>query len=421
MLLSWKENRSGYQLIFARLISFVGSGIYSICFPLYILHETNSLATTGLFFSITFFPSVLLIPLLGVLIERWNLKRFLIYSDGISAIIFLSMLLSISLFGFSLLWISLLTILFNINDMMFQVASNSIFIHVVKQDSLEQLNGMKSTFDNLVALIAPLIGTALYAVFGIQTILLLNAVSFLLAALIVSLLHFQRKTRHNLQKEPYRQMLTQGIRYIFSNQLVLSLFLLVMMLNFLVAPTEEIFAPGMLQVKYQLDAVAYGWTSTSISLGVVSASVYLSLKKKAASTAHLKVFFLAQGIIMVTTGITSQLFYHQSTLWFYMIYLLLSFLTGVFSTMVNVPLMSSFQFMVERDFQARFFSMLSFFSRLMIPFGTIVAGYSSDLLGADIAYLMNGALLILLILFIYHRLNTLAFLSNTDHTQISQT
>ena len=118
----------------------------------------------------------------------------------------------------------------------------------------------------------------------------------------------------------------------------------------------------------------------------------------------MKTCFYVQAWLMIITGICSILLLKISPYGFYALYLALCFLSGYFSTFVNVPLTAQFQLMVDEEYQTRFFSILSFSSNLMIPLGTLFAGLMSDLLRSDVAYLFNGFLMILVLILVFRKL-----------------
>ena len=68
------SKRNGCFLIASRFINCLGSGIYNICIPLYLLANTHSVLTTSIFFSIIQIPAIVLLPFLGVWLEKKNLK-----------------------------------------------------------------------------------------------------------------------------------------------------------------------------------------------------------------------------------------------------------------------------------------------------------------------------------------------------------
>lgn len=77
------------SFIGARFINLLGSGIYNICIPLFLLKNTGSVLVTSVFFSVIQLPSIFLLPFLGVWMENKNLKYCLIFSNALSIFLFL--------------------------------------------------------------------------------------------------------------------------------------------------------------------------------------------------------------------------------------------------------------------------------------------------------------------------------------------
>ena len=80
------SKRNGCFLIASRFINCLGSGIYNICIPLYLLANTHSVLTTSIFFSIIQIPAIVLLPFLGVWLEKKNLKHGLMLSNALSVL-----------------------------------------------------------------------------------------------------------------------------------------------------------------------------------------------------------------------------------------------------------------------------------------------------------------------------------------------
>ena len=153
---------------------------------------------------------------------------------------------------------------------------------------------------------------------------------------------------------------------------------------------------------YNFDDTLYGWTGTAVSAGVIVASVVIGMKDKGNSIMKLSLYM--QSGIMIFTGVFSIILLKYNPDLFYFIYLILCFLSGIFATFVNVPLMFNFQIMVDKNYQARFFSILSFFSSLMIPIGTLFAGVMSKALRTDIAYLLNGVIMFVIVYMAFRKI-----------------
>ena len=106
---------------------------------------------------------------------------------------------------------------------------------------------------------------------------------------------------------------------------------------------------------------------------------------------------------MISIGFFSLILIGKNKVIFYLIFLVLQFLIGITTTLINVPLISNFQKEVKIEYQSRFFSILSFFSGLLIPLGILYTGYLSSIFGADIMYILNNLCIIFIVFYTYKR------------------
>ena len=397
------SKRNGCFLIASRFINCLGSGIYNICIPLYLLANTHSVLTTSIFFSIIQIPAIVLLPFLGVWLEKKNLKHGLMLSNVLSVLLFTVLNVFLMTEGFHFYFLLGISFLEKINHSAFHVMSSSIFARLIEKEELVQWNGIHSVFDNIAHLLAPALGAILYAQAGFACAIWLNIVSYVLSIALTALLTYKHNKHIAATKpQPYRLRLKEGFQFILKNKQIFYLFILIMTLNFLVSPTEEVFSPGIMKTVYHFNDSLYGWTASAASAGVILASIILGIKNS--KKLSMKTCFYVQAWLMIVTGVCSILLIKISPYGFYALYLALCFLSGYFSTFVNVPLTAQFQLMVDEEYQTRFFSILSFSSNLMIPLGTLFAGLMSDLLRSDVAYLFNGFLMILVLILVFRKL-----------------
>ena len=395
-----------YLLVLGRFMSFFGSAMYSVCIPLYILKTTGSLVSAGTFFAITRIPIVLITPILGNFVSRHDLKKCLVYADLISSIFFFVLALFMASYGNNLVFLGFISILMGITESVFSISSSSIFIHLVPDNNLERYNGMKSIGDNLALSIAPVIGTILFGFYGLFVVVIINAVSYLLSAISELFLTYQFNETVNENKVRLFDF-KEIFNYLINHKEIFCFFILPMILNFLVAPLEEIFAPGIVIGIHNVSEKIYGLTNLAFIAGVMLASVYVSFKKQLNLYPNMRYFFYAQGILMISIGSLSMLLMKEANL-FFVCYLLFCLIAGICCTLVNIPLISNFQIMVEASMQPRFFALLSFFSQCMIPLGIFYAGFMSQLVRADLAYLSNGVLMIFCVYVLYQRIDKLS-------------
>ncbi len=347
------KNYNSTFLIISRFINLLGSGIYNISIPLYLLNNTGSIVKTSIFFSSIQIPMIILLPFLGVWIERYNLKHCLIVSNLISFCLFLSLMLFLSEGGFQYYVLLVLSALGNICSSVFDIASQSIFIRLIAEDKIERVNGIKSLTDNLSYLISPTLGTIVYGVLGIYATMILNVLSYFSSVLFLSLLKYPKHEETLKESDNFKECFIDGVKIVQTDQKLCMLFLLVMVLNFLVSPTEEVFSVGIMKTVHHFSDELYGLSTSAVSAGIITASIWIGYKGK--GKRPIKTYFYIQSILMIGTGCFSFILTGRYSALFYILYLFLSFLSGFYSTFINVPLISDFQIAVAPDYQGRAF------------------------------------------------------------------
>ena len=391
-------------LLLGRSISLMGTGIYTICLPLYILNVTGSLTQMGFYYALTALPAVALTIPLGVFVERRNHKHLLILCDIASGTLFsLMALLSINgqlkmlpLYGFGMV--------LGVIDRIFYLASSVLFSELNTPDTLEKMNGLKSICDNTASVCAPMIGTMLFGAFGFTAVLMINAISFLLSGFQEMLIAYQR-IKPTDKPEKVRKQLKEGIHYVIHAKQILAMFLLVMSLNFFVAPSEEIYFPGILKQLHHLPDGWYGFTSGCFVIGTLIAGILVYRLKNLNLDRYMKELFLANSAVMVFMGLLSLFMPNDWKLVFYLLFLLLMMVEGMLNAFVNIPLISGFQRDVDISMQARFFSLLTFCSNLLIPLGVAYAGILSEWIRPDGAFIVQNLIVILIVILVYRQKN----------------
>ena len=380
------------RYLISRFVNLIGNSIYNICIPLYLLEKFESLMITGAFFTLVQIPMVVLLPFIGSFLKNKNLKHTMLASNVISVVIFMMVFINEQFFSSSFILFMILTMLEKINVAIFNISSQSAFPILFEKTDIDEINSLKSVLDNFAALLGPTLGTVIYSKGGFSVIVGINILSFALCFLVLLHLKYIDKCGPSIQNKNKIKDIYEGLIYIKSNSNIMLLFLTFMILNFLVAPTENVFAPAIIKVIYKFSDSLFGLTSTAVSIGVITAGACMSIFKKKSNILYA---FYTQSIIMILTGILS-LFLRGQPMIFFTIYIILCLLSGYSSTLVNVPVISYFQKNVDIDQQTQFFSIMTLFSNIAVPLGTFVSGIMCELFGGDVAYLMNG-----IIMFIY--------------------
>lgn len=394
-----EQRRNIVLLLLGRTVSTFGAAFYLIALPLFMLKTTENLARTGVFFTLSSLPALLVTPFLGVFVEKVDRKRLIVLCDLLTALVYLVLLLAPEEPRSYLPLLFAGTVLINIIAHAFDIGSKLIFSELLDDAVLERYNGMKSICDNTAAIAAPALGTVVFNLWGFRSVLLVACIAYALSALQECFILYHRAgTGVGREKKSWFRQFWEGLMYVKGDKSLLSMFLLAMALNFFVANAEEIINPGILMQKYRLPDSLYGLTSSAVVAGTLLAGVFIYRNKRLDLRSRMKFFLLLNSGVMILIGVLSLVM----TPWpiaYFALFVLGEFLVGGVTALVNVPLISGFQTRVPLELQGRFFALLSVGAGLLIPLGISYAGFLAELVGADVAYIINNVCVIVVVLF----------------------
>lgn len=252
-------NKIKYLFISRSLSEFSGA-ILPVILPLFVLKITHSLAISGLFFMLSMIPSVLITPAAGVWIEKYSKKIVAIISLVTMASLCLVQFIFIGLENSQEIFILLIfAILMSVFSMVLDSSSKVLFSEIVDESELEKYNGIKSILDNISVFAAPMLGAVLYGILRFSSILVLLTILYLCAFIAFAKITIDKKEKMEEKlNASFIQQFKEGIEFLKSERKILRYFLLIMMLNFFVASSEEVTNPGIVIQKYQIPTMIFG-------------------------------------------------------------------------------------------------------------------------------------------------------------------
>ncbi|KPV60401.1 MFS transporter [Paenibacillus sp. A3] len=211
------SNRYVRTIILSRVLLQLGIWIRNYAVLLYVTDLTNNNPVYVSLISVAEFAPIFLFGLIGgTFADRWRPKRTMLWSDLLSALSVVAVLLAVMNDG----WIALLVGSF-ISASLSQFSQPSAMKLYKRHVPVEQLQGVMAMSQTLVAVftvLGPVIGTFIFIQFGINISLILTAVLFLGSSLILSSLSRDAEEPKSGDAGGFIKELTAGLRYIGSNQ-----------------------------------------------------------------------------------------------------------------------------------------------------------------------------------------------------------
>ena len=188
MLVSLLRQRNFTLIWWAGLISGVGNGALFIALPVYLYAQTHSTLATALGVTSGALATTIVGQVAGVWVDRWNLRRTLIWTNLALCLITLAFLaVQHAPWGYVL---PVAFVQAAISQFL-GPAENTLLPRLVGSEYLTAANSLNALNNNLARLIGPALGGVLIASVGFAGVIVVDALTFLLAAGLVALVRLQ--------------------------------------------------------------------------------------------------------------------------------------------------------------------------------------------------------------------------------------
>jgi len=362
-----------YLLFFGgQQVSLLGSSVVQFVIIWWITLETQSAAYLSIAALAGLAPMVVLMPLAGVLVDRWSRKLVIVIFDFLQA---LTTIVLIFLFWSSHIsvWLVLLMIaLRGVCQAFHSPAVSAIIPLMVPEDKLSRVNGLNYLLNGAVNMVGPIFGALLLAFARIEQILWVDPVTFVIA-LVPLLLIGIPPVRDKEEKSSLSRDFMEGLNFIKKARGFIPLTTLATALNFLLAPLSTLL-PYYVKFDHLGGAEALAFVMAFLQGGMFAGGLMMSVikgfkRKIATSIFFVYVVFLGYALVALTP--TGQF-------WFMA---LGGLVIGFALAPANVLISVIFQTVVPMKMQGRVNSVLGSLASAATPVGMLLSGAVAGLMG----------------------------------------
>ncbi|HXN05960.1 MAG TPA: MFS transporter [Nitrospiria bacterium] len=373
-----------FRLYFVgQTISLIGTWVQSAAQAWLVYRMTSSPLLLGLSGFMGQIPVLFLGLFGGVVADQYDRHRTVLLTQTLSmvqALILAGLVLTGKIQVWEIFMFGLFLGTVNAFD---QPARQSFFIEMVGKEDLPNAIALNSSAVNLARLIGPVVAGLLIGLVGEGICFLINALSFL--ALVVGLLLIKVTPIPKLErKESVFSYLRAGVRYGTQTPLIRRALILLSIVSLMALPYPYLL-PVFSRMVLKGDADIYGLVMGGVGLGALLGT--LSMARQRAKSLEWVIFEASLG-----TGIFFILFAFSNTI-------LISFtlMVGMGYCLLShsVATNTLIQSVVPNTFRGR---LMSFYGLVVLgisPFGSLLAGYLVQRLGAPRTILFSGIILVL--------------------------
>ena len=379
------KHRNYRLYFFGQSVSLIGTWITRIASSWLVYRLTDSELLLGLVTFVGQIPSLVLSPLAGVYIDRWNKHRVLVVTQ-VLAMVQSAVMAFLTLTG--RITVADVMVLQGIQGLInaFDTPARQSFVVQMVEDRADLPNAiaLNSALVNGSRMIGPAIGGVLIAAFGEGWCFALDAASyiFVVGSLISMHVPFAVKAA---DRTPIITALTAGFRYVSGFAPVRSGLLLVALISMLGMP-YQVLMPVMASKVLGGGANTLGVLMTATGLGALAGSVYLASRHTVVGLGR------RIGQAAVLFGVALVAFSASSNLW---LSLALLPLTGAGFIVTLAATNTVVQTVVPEDLRGRVMSFYTVAFLGTAPIGSLIAGFAAERIGAPATIAIGGTACVL--------------------------
>ena len=366
---------------FGHLISHAGDAVFMIALPWLMLDITGSKSLTSLVSMSAYLPAVLFGLFAGVVVDRYNRKWIMIYSDILRALLVAVIPLSL-IYGFiSPLLIGAITFSLSTFSAFFYPARDSLIPHIVTAEELPAANSAISVSGQMSHLLGPLFAGIGISIFGLRHLFTADAISFLFSILLISLIVGPAR-KLTIEKHPPKwQGIVEGLTYVNSHKGLRILLILTFVNNIFIMGPAIIGLPVFVREVLTSDFGVLAKLEVAMAAGMIVGSFVFWKAEKNISPISILLF----GIVM--DGITYTFLFFADTSF---IAILVLIIHGIGIPLITVSRTTIIQAVVPDEFRGRLFSMIYMAVMGTTAISVGLTGFILEFIGADSLFLLIG-------------------------------
>ena len=360
--------RDFYVLWSTQSLSQLGSSITAFALTLWLYEKTGSALSTSTLTICSYAPYVIMSIFAGALTDRFDKKRTMLVCDTMAAVSTLVVFLLYRT-GTLVIWhLYAVNMLSGLMNTVQQPASEVTMTLIVPKDQYQKVSGLQSLSRSVISILNPLIAAALYSFAGLELVIAVDLISFLVAFIALAAFIKVPETA-KAEEESTLKLAREGLKFLKETPLVFTLILFMSGVNF-VASAFDATLPGYVIPNPKGGTNVLGIVTSASGAAMIIGSLIVSILPKPRD--RVKVVYLTM-LISLSTENFLLAFAREPFIW----------CIGQIIGWILVPIMSANLDVILRnsipmDLQGRVYACRNTFQFFTIPIGLFWGGFMVD-------------------------------------------
>jgi len=362
----------GFTVVWVgQIVSVMATNMTQFALTIWVFELTGSVTALGLVQVFFITPFLLISPIAGVMVDRYNRKLMMMVSDLTAGLATVAILV-LQAMGMLEVWHLYVAAIFQGLGNTFQWPAYSAAIStMLDKKQYGRANGMMSLIEAGPGVVAPLLAGALLPIVKFTGILLIDVATFILAVILLLLVYIPQPQRtqegEQAQGNVWKEAL-YGFQYIFARPGLVGL-LTIFLVGNLFSGIQLTLLPPMILSRTGNDSIILGSVQSAGALGAVIGGVLMSIWGGFKRRVHgVLLGWVLASLPLIFLGIGTDL-----SVW------IPAMLMGtLFFPLINSSSQAIWQAKVAPDLQGRVFSSRRLIAWVTMPITPIIAGLLAD-------------------------------------------
>jgi len=392
----WNKDKWGplfFTIWTGQTLSWIGSAVAQFALVWWITEKTGSATILAVATLLSMLPGVVLGPLVGALIDRWNRRVVMLVADGVIALVSLWLAYLFWVDSLAIWHVYIIMVIRAIGGTFHWPANQASISLMVPKEHLPRIAGLNQSIGGAVNIISPPVGALLLQIIPLHWIMMIDVITALFSILPLLFIIIPQP-EVGRQEEAIGSTVSailfdikEGFHYIWNWRGLFWMLVIAMLVNFFTNPSMSL-VPILVTDHFNGGAVELGWLNASWGIGMVAGGLLLSAWggfRKRTHTILFAILGLGLGIFMVGLAPSGALLLAIG-----------GFLLGsAMNAIANASAFALLQSVVAPEIQGRIFTVIMSMSGAISPLSLAVGGPVADWLGVRTLYLIAGLALML--------------------------
>lgn len=355
-----------------QVVSVFGSAMTRFALTVWAYELTGTATALALVAFFSFVPEVLLSPLAGALVDRWNRKLVMMLSDLAAGLSTVAIFLLHSA-GQLEIWHLYVAGAFAGVFATFQwPAFSAAVTTILPKRHYARAQGMMGVAESASGLVSPALAVLVLAAGGLRAVLLIDIATFVVAVTAILVVTIPQPPRSAAGEEGRGTLLHEslyGFRYILKRPSLLGLQLMFFQVNLFGSLTGTLLAP-MILARTNSSSESLAIVQTALALGGLAGGLWISVRGGPTQRVYGVLLGMMGGYVCndLLMGLGRGL----------PVWAVGAFLGMIAASVLNASNQAIWQAKVPPDVQGRVFSVRRMIAQISAPVGMLLAGPLAD-------------------------------------------